>query len=341
MRAMGILDVFIMPLTLVIASKNESLLPMSCTGWRENGDICKMSSDCKSCVCTDNHCAPSGDCEGQRSDGETCKSSQDCKSCNCTMNKCEPNESPAPTPSPTPQPVSTCGKPPSIQHADFVLTEAYTLKSWSPKVMLDGFTAEDRAEWVVKNKGLPPDEAKFFVMREFPDSFGNISNANVTVGEQLLYFCANGYTHASQCGSGTFEQQVDYSLPNDENIPASSQYNKVHGESTWKNVDPDGSTFYWGNVESTEACCRLCVGVPTCKSFSYNTDPAVDFEPDSGSGFKACYLKSGDRPNRQIKYGVTSGSTTGSVSVTCGADGKFTQSTTCSTLISSLVDLIV
>merc|ERR1719223_2473760 len=155
-------------------------------------------------------------------------------------------------------------------------------------------------------------------MREFIGSFGDISNANVTVGEQLLYFCADGYVHAGQCGIDTFEQEVDYWLSDHENIPASSQYNKDHGEPTWTDVNPDGSTFYWGNVNSAQSCCKLCVSVPTCKSFSYNTDPALNFEPSSGSGYMACYLKAGHRPNRQVKHGVTSGYTTGSVMVTCG-----------------------
>eukprot|EP00927_Polykrikos_kofoidii_P071258 TRINITY_DN67550_c0_g1_i1.p1 TRINITY_DN67550_c0_g1~~TRINITY_DN67550_c0_g1_i1.p1 ORF type:complete len:282 (+),score=36.73 TRINITY_DN67550_c0_g1_i1:23-868(+) len=225
--------------------------------------------------------------------------------------------------SPSPPPVSSCGKPPAVEHAEFIPIGAYSLKSWLPNVVLDGFAARDRAQWLMKNKGLGLDEARVFVMRQFPDSFGKLTDANVSIGEQLLYFCTDGYAQFGLCEDAAFEQNVDYWLADDDNIPAPSLYNEFHGDSTWTDGKQDGSTFYWGNVASSKACCELCTHVPSCRFFSYNTDPTVDLNPSSGSGLEACYLKAGNRPSREIKEGVTSGFPTGSVFVTCGVDGKF------------------
>jgi hypothetical protein len=159
--------------------------------------------------------------------------------------------------------------------------------------------------------------------------FVNGNGENTPVNESLTYWCDDGYiTSPGKCDESLFEKNTDYWLPDNQNIFATRQYNEGINEQ-WRDKFSGGETYYWGRVPTPKACCDLCLANEKCSSFAYNSDRVPDFEPRSGSGSQACYLKSGFKPGRRDKNGVVSGYPMGTLKVTCGSDGQFHWSGSC------------
>lgn len=169
------------------------------------------------------------------------------------------------------------------------------------------------------------------IVTEAPTEAG----AELGVGEKLVYWCDDGYVvDQGLCDVGAFEDDMDYWLPDEQNIWAPRSYNQAQEAQFgvglhWTDKQSNGETFYWGNIATAKACCELCVAEHDCSSFAYNADPAKNYEPWSGAGNLACYLKRGLKPNRRGKSGVISGFPVGSFTVTCNADLTFAETATC------------
>eukprot|EP00808_Paulinella_micropora_P018677 g74680.t1 len=118
---------------------------------------------------------------------------------------------------------------------------------WNPSTMCDGYTAQTRADWLMRVKGMSQDAAQKQVMAEFPDLFGSSGTGHLDCFLKSSPADGSGGTPQLGVTSGSkacacFLDEMDYYGNDLKNVP---------------------------QVPSAHSCQMLCAQEPACQAWTW------------------------------------------------------------------------